>query len=256
MSKLAAGVPNEAVIPSIETGLFDDNPSARFAVGMLAVGNDVMAGCPEEFTGYLRLRANVYADQTNMIPKNHVSEDGTERDEDDARSVHFAVIENAGRSQRVVGTMRLIVKANEDGTPLPIEEYFPEAFQTPAPDSSTEVSRYICRHEDPKLQDGLKWPLFSGALAHIIGHDLGPTYAVVEDFLEKDLQNNRVPIKRLAEPKFLEEYNYDNLAIVIATDVLARRIQARNPGLIETMREAEGKFTYFGTREPELERAA
>jgi len=97
MSLIDTQVTNEMVMPRIETDIFVGHEAARFAVGILAVENEVVANRHEEYLGYLRLRANVYADQTNIIPKEQVLADGTERDKDDIRSVHFAVIENLGQ---------------------------------------------------------------------------------------------------------------------------------------------------------------
>ncbi len=250
MSLIDERITNEMVIPTIETRLFDDHEEARFAVGILAVGEDIVDGRDEEYLGYLRLRANVYADQTNMIPHEHVLADGTERDSDDARSVHFAVIENVAGNQRVVAAMRLIIKSREDGRSLPIEDYFPDAFKAgEAPEKSIEVSRYICRHEDSDKQDELKWPLYTQALTYAMTHDLGPTYGVVEAPLERQLIGIGIPLRRIAEPKFLPEYNADNLALEIDTDKLAHTMKLDKMRFVEITRAVQNQLTYFGTRD-------
>lgn len=252
MSKIDVLIPNQEVIPEIQTNIFEGHDMARFAVGMLAIGDQIIPGREAEFTGYLRLRANVYADQTNMISKDLVREDGTERDEDDVRSVHFAIVENALTSKRVVAAMRLIIKSNEDGRPLPIEEFFPEVFTTgPAPMLSTEVSRYICRHESSKVQHDLKWPLYAAALSYAAENDLGPSYGVIEQALERGLKASRVPIVRIGEPKFVPEYNYDNLPVSIDTERLSRMMDILSPGMIGAMREANGDFVYTGLQKRE-----
>ncbi len=241
-----AFVSNAEVIPSIETDIFIGHENAQFAVGVFAVGDFVLPGRDEEYLGYLRLRANVYADQTQMIPAEHVREDGTEIDGNDNRSLHFGVIENNENGPRVVGAMRLIVKQEIDLRPLPVEEFFPNAFaEAPAPMESTEVSRYICRHENQQIQSKLKWPLYSMALANIIDSGLKPTYAVVEPPLERGLRMIGMPTKRLADPKFLPEYNNGNLALVIDTATFAQNLEARGLSMISEIRKAGVGFVYF-----------
>lgn len=247
MSHSDRSLRNGAVIPRIESRLFADHPSARLAVGILAVGDQVTPGCAAEYTAYLRLRARVYADQTHMLDEDAVLPDGTERDDDDGRSIHFGAIENQGSTQRVVASLRLIVKRGEQDRPLPIEDFFPEVFATtPAPPSSIEVSRYICRHEDPAVQAELKWPLYSAGLSRLMADGLGPTYGVVEEFLERDLRINRVPFKPLAPPRFVAEYNAENLGIIIDTGALARLLERRSPGVIASMQAKQGEWSYFG----------
>ncbi len=237
------------VIPTVETDLFVGHETARFAVGILAVGSDILPGREKEFGAYLRLRAKVYADQTNILGQEHIQEDGTERDGDDARSVRFGVLENGRDNARLIGSMRLIIKSVEDDRPLPIEELFPDAFsEEQAPLGSTEVSRYICRHERQAVQGLIKWQLYSKTLAYGIAHELGPVYAVVEQSLEKRLTMDGVPNVRLAEPKLVPEYNSDNLAIVVDTDGLADMLEAKSPGLVAAMGKSEADFTYLGTR--------
>lgn len=241
-------VTDEQVIPHVESNLFDQNPNARFAVGVLAIGETVVPGLESEALGYYQLRAGVYAYQTNMIDHGLVTGRGTESDEDDERSIHFGVIENTGQIQRVVAAMRLIKKQG-NGKSLPIEDFFPEAFgDTPAPDSSIEVSRYICRHPNKRIQSMLKWPLYSAGLADIMSNQHGPTYAVIEDFLAHDFRINKVPFTEVAEPKFVEEYNDKNLGIEIDTDKLAQLVEHLNPGSMATMMAAQpGEFMHFGT---------
>ena len=249
MSLIDTRVTNEMVIPTVETNFFEGHEEARFAVGLLAVGSTIIAGRDQEYIGYLRLRANVYADQTGMISKEHVLEDGTERDTDDLRSVHFGVFENIAGNQRVVAAMRLIIKSREDSSPLPIEDFFPEAFESvAAPNNSAEISRYICRHESPKVQAELKWPLYTQALSYGMAHRLGnpATYAVVEAPLENQLTSIGIPLKRIAEPKFVPEYNADNLALEINIARLAHVMKLDKTSTIEATLAVENELTYFG----------
>ncbi len=250
MSLIDTQVTNEMVIPRIETDIFVGHEAARFAVGILAVENEVVANRHEEYLGYLRLRANVYADQTNIIPKEQVLADGTERDKDDIRSVHFAVIENLGNSQRVIAAMRLIVKSQKDSRPLPIEGYFPEVFEgAAASEKSIEVSRYICRHEDPRIQGRLKWPLYKLGLSYAMVNDLGPTYAIIETPLERQLGMAGVSTHRIAEAKFIEDYNSSNMAVEIDTNKLANAMNLSKEAVVNQALAAKDQMIYFDTQD-------
>lgn len=247
MSNIDRSVTNGDVIPIIESQVFDEHPEARFAVGMLAVGNEIIPGRENEFHGYLRLRANVYADQTRMISPDLVRADGTEVDEDDSRAAHFAIVENHDRGTRIVGAFRLIQKLEEDPRPLPIEEFFADVFaDKPAPLGATEASRYICRHEIARVQRGLTDPLFSAGVAYVLGRNLGPTFGVVEPVVETDLNAKGIPIRRIADPKYVPEYADDNLGIEIDVPKLGRILELKNPGTLAHMNEIEGDLAYFG----------
>jgi len=240
-------LPNAAVIPEITSNVFAIHQNSRLAVGLVAVGDKAIPGREEELLGYLRLRAKVYAEQNNIISKDLILEDGTERDKDDYRSAHFCVIENAVNNPRVIGAMRLIVKSKENPELLPIEEFFPEVFRAnPAQQQSTEVSRYICRHENQKVQNGLKWLLYAAGLSHAINNKLGPTYALIEQPLERGLKASGVPVSRIGEPKYIEEYNSENFPISIDTEALARRMNLQNPGMIASAKAALEDFVYSG----------
>ncbi|HWB38885.1 MAG TPA: hypothetical protein VG604_01470, partial [Candidatus Saccharimonadales bacterium] len=209
-------IANHEVIPQVESGLFIGHETSHLAVGIVAVGDQVVPGYENELAGYKLLRGNVYALQKKYMPIEDLNEDGTETDADDARSVHFALIENAIESPRVVGAMRLIIKSREYPQALPIEDHYPEAFpEGPAPFLSTEVSRLIARHEDAKIQRTMKWPLFTASVAHIVEHDLGPVFGAVEEDLEQSLMRAGVPVVDLARPKFVEEFNASKMPIRI-----------------------------------------
>jgi N-acyl-L-homoserine lactone synthetase len=256
MSHLDTLVTNEQVIPVIESELFAHRPDARFAIGVVAVGDEIIPGLEAEAQAYYRLRAGVYAYQTNMIDHGLVDENGTEHDHDDQRSLHFTVVENLGQAQRIVAAMRLIKKQGNN-LPLPIEDFFPEVFtDNPAPENSLEVSRYICRHEDKRIQNNLKWPLYSLALSDIIKNDHAPTYAVVEEFLKNDFIKHGVPFTPIAEPKFVEEYNDENLGMTIDTAQLSKHVEKLQPGLLSAMMAAEGDFVYFGKQNTQPVEAA
>ena len=229
------------VIPFTNSDLFDLHPESKFAVGILAVGTSVYY--PDENLAYHRLRANVYASQLRIIPEDRIEFDGGEYDADDARSAHFGVIENLGLTQRLVASMRIIIRGD---TPLPVEEFFDEVFSGQTNPRSVEVSRYICRHEDSKTQDRLHWPLFSKALAFTMANDLSPAYAVIEEFLERKLRSRDIPFESLGSPKFVPEYITDNLPIVIDTEALGKKIESIMPGTVQSMQDEQQSFSYFG----------
>jgi N-acyl-L-homoserine lactone synthetase len=232
MSHIDTSVTNTEVIPVFETDLFDGHEESRFAIGIIALGDEITPGCEAEFGAYLRLRAKVYADQTNMIGKDQVREDGTETDVDDSRSIHFGLFEQHAIGARAVGAIRIIMKTEEDDRPLPIEDFFPDTFADgKAPVGAVEASRYIARHESAAIQETLSTPLFSGVLAFVSAHNLGPLYGVVEPKVEKSLTSKGVPLERVAEPVFVPEYNADNLGILVDSDEHVRRIFGREPGV-------------------------
>jgi hypothetical protein len=134
----------------------------------------------------------------------------------------------------------------ETQKPLPVEEFYPEIFgEAPAPAYSDEVSRWISRHEKSATQEVLRWQICAAALGYIANHDLGPTYGVIEPWLERFL-NATIPIKRVGDPKFVEHYKDVNLAIAVDTDAFIQQMQTTHPGVIEELRANEGTMTYFG----------
>jgi hypothetical protein len=246
--------PNPEFIPDIQSDLFVGHEQSRFAVGIVAVGVNAMPGRESEYHGYGLLRGNVYAYEQQYMPVADLNEDGTESDMDDLRSIHFAVIENAIRSPRVVGTMRLIIKSREDNWPLPIEDHYPEAFADgDVPILSTEVSRWICRHEDRKIQSNLRWPLFTAGVNAINDNNLGPVFGAVKENLARGLNISGVPVTNLIpKAKFIPEFNAEKLPIRVEINELTQRLEDDRPELTEAIRaaSANAEFTYSGTVTP------
>lgn len=255
MSRINPLVSNTEVIPFVEgmapVDIFGDT-DARFAVGQIgasdSTGTDrvVLPGYEPLFMAYGQLRKRVYVDQTNMLPPEVENEDGTEWDNDDTRSDHISVIERVrandfteqinnqvvvddeGFALRVVGTLRVIKKGLRPKEKLPIEDFFPAAFKSGpqsclsgsvrgrAPHNSCEISRYIARHEDRRTSFVIGSRLIEAGVRHVAYNGLGPTYAVVEPPLEKQLQSQRgMPFRRIADPVYVEEYGAHNLGINI-----------------------------------------
>lgn len=243
--------PKSAVIPVIETDLFESAPDSQFAIGILAVNDEVLDGRTELYRSYYDLRRNVYVDETGQLSPADIAEDGTDRDIDDARSVAFGTFENLGNGlARTVTSLRLLIKGfgadAVEQRPLPVEEFCPELFQAnPAPTNSIEVSRLIARHERARYQEILKWKTYTAGLAYTTNHDLGPTYAVVEQGFEDHLRQT-IPMKRIGEPRYIEHYLDVNTPIEVFTNEFSALVESKHPGTLEQMRINEGEMSFFG----------
>lgn len=237
------------VVPVYESNLFEKHESAKYAVGIIARGDAVTPGMDDDYEAYLRLRGNVYAMQEGMIDPAHVAEDGTERDENDHRSVHIAIAERTVDDQQLlIGAMRIIVKTDESPGPLPVESFF-EDFQEPAPVGVNELSRFICRHEDSRLQMLLKWPLYRRVVAHAIDADLDQTFAVIEPPLARIFDRDGMPTRAVTAPKYIAEYNDVNLGIAIDMRALADRFDLQPE-------PARDDVSYFASRSDLIKGAA
>ena len=244
MSHIDRTVSNQDVIPVINSELFAEDPSARFACGLIAIDGVPLPGLEAEYTAHFHLRRKVYVDQTGQLDASELQEDGTDRDADDARSVTFAVFENAADGVRVVGVSRLIRRGERD--PLPVEEFCPDAFApgdlTPG---SVEVSRVIARHETAAIQDLVQWHLFAVMLAYLANHRLDRTFAIIEPWLERHLQGT-ITIRRIGDVRYVEHYLDYNVPIEIDLAASAERVDARHAGSIDRYREADPGMTYLG----------
>lgn len=246
MSLIDKSISNTEVIPVFDTDLFESSPEsrdARFAIGVIALGNEVAPGREQEYNAYLKLRANVYADQTRMITKDHVRSDGTEIDEDDSRSIHFGIFEqNAAGMARAVSSIRLIPKNEAHPEKLPIEDF----FGIEADFGTNEASRLISRHENARIQAMNKRTLFAAAISYIRNNGLGDSYATVEAPVERDFVREGMPVKRVADPIYVPEYNADNLGLIIDTDKFADILEEHTPGVLDSFALDEGKMVYYG----------
>lgn len=214
-------ISNEEAVPLFESDVFARNPQSRFAIGMLS-SEEVMSNRKSPTVqAYLELRANVYINQTRMLNDDVRQADRTESDKDDERSTHFVVVENRVGKSAIFACMRFIEKTDEYNMKLPIEDYFEEAFtDKPAPVNSIEVSRFIVRHDDDAVRNEAKLRLMAIGLIYSMNHSLGPVYAVVEPEFERSLQTLNIPLKRIAEPKLVSEYNDENVAVEVNKNIL------------------------------------
>jgi len=254
MSIINKSVTNEQVIPVVKSSIFESCPDARFALGILAIEDVPLDGLENEYEGYFDLRRKVYVDQTGQLHESELAEDGTDRDQDDCRSVAFGVIENRITDHRVVAAARLIIKGfgqdNQTNRLLPVEEFCPEIFgEVPIPAEGVEVSRLIARHENAGIQKVLQWKIYAATLGYIANHELGPTYAVVEPWLERHLKGT-IPVSRIGEPRYIEHYLDYNLPIQVHTDQFVDQMNMSHPGLLDDIQQAEGSMKYFGSLVP------
>jgi N-acyl-L-homoserine lactone synthetase len=205
----------EILAPIVETSVFLPRPEAAFWLGKTATGNEIHR--PNEYVSSLILRANVYIDEHSYLPRSSRNADGTETDEHDASSIHFAAIQNHTGDEMVkklVGNARLIHKSTSDD-PLPVEELFPEVFVAePMPVNSMEASRFIARHPNRLIQNIISLGLIRGMVYESTERDARYVYAVVEDHLVRLFNKIGLPMDQLSEAKRLEEYNNSaNMAV-------------------------------------------
>jgi N-acyl-L-homoserine lactone synthetase len=234
-------VSNQEVIPLLKNEtVFSGNPDARFALGFVSHDAQHASDLDELFRAYLKLRANVYIDQANLLDESYRHDDGTEVDDDDRRASHIVALENRLSHVAIVGSMRVIKKSEQHASPLPYEQTFAQEV----PIGGNEISRYINRIDDRHAAAEIRTGLFVAALALIHSQNMSPTVAIVEPVLENRLQRGGVPLIRSAEPQMIEKYGDLNVGITIDT-----------AGLIETLGGSEalrnvnmdpGQFVYWG----------
>lgn len=214
----------ETIVRGKAPEIFGTQPDSRMATVILGEGLYPDAVSQSLFKMYLQFRANVYANQTNMISTENVREDATEIDDDDERSYHMGVFRNLGNGAvSIEACMRLIQK--QDEKILPVEEDFPEAFfGMPARIGSLEVSRFISRVDNKREQLAAITNMFNTGVARTVRLGHGPAYGMVEPPLERSLASLGAPSHRIAEPRFVESYNDYNLGIIVDVPEIVRRV--------------------------------
>jgi len=231
-------------IPIIESKVFVGHPDIRFAIGEVAVNGAVVNGYCHEFAGAAQLRAKTYLD-SGFINSDELDDDGTELDQNDSRSAHFVVLERTASdlNARVVGNMRLIIKSSENFAPLPVEGYYPELFSdNPFPVNSVEVSRLIARHEDPLIQNILKWPLFVAGYKYAEHNKLGSVYGLISPALTRQLRMEHVPVAAVAAEKYIPAINATKQPVVLNFPLFKRLIESTGDQGIDV---TNGGFSYL-----------
>lgn len=230
-------------VPIIESNIFLGREDQRFALGVLS-SEAVLSYQPNSVEeAYLKLRANVYIDQTGILHQHAKRHDGTELDKEDHHSTHFVVLENLIGRTTLFACMRLIEKIAHSDTNLPIEDFFSNGLTVRPTHNSTEVSRFIVRHNDRKQALTAKMKLMTASLAYSYKNNLGPIFGVVETNFERDLRIMKVPIHRIAEPKLINKYNSHNIGIIIDKEA-AKNILGEST--VNELSMPIGSFHYWG----------
>jgi N-acyl-L-homoserine lactone synthetase len=236
-------ITNEAAVPVVESDIFVGHENKRYATCVFSAEDVLNYKSNSIIKAYLRLRANVYVDQTGMLEDHAKQSDGTELDIDDERSTHFVVLENRMGRVAVFACMRFIEKTADKNSELPIEEFFPDAFSEKSPQNSIEVSRFIARHDEARQCLLAKRELMTAGLAHALEYNLGPVFGVVEPGFEKALKLMGVPTRRIAEPVLVPEYNDENLGLEVDTYGFRDKVGQE---AIDRMTVPVGSFVYWG----------
>ncbi len=231
---------NSEVVPVIESNIFDNNSDRDFAICEYSADDILNYKQNSIEEAYLKLRANVYIDQTDNLSSESKRYDGTEIDEDDKRSEHFVVLENLMGKVAVFACMRVIRKQNYNH--LPIEKYFPEDFKKIATNDSVEVSRFIVRNDRFREALTAEKNLIISGLAYVIDNNLGPIYGVVEPKFERSLKMINIPSNRVTEPGFIEYYNSENVGIEIEKEKLEKSLGTE---AILSMNTFNNQIIYF-----------
>jgi hypothetical protein len=220
---------------------------ATLATGVIAVNGVARPGFESAYRQHFEFRRRVYVEQTGQLDPSELSDDGLDRDDDDSRSVTFAVFENSPEGVRIVGVARTIIKCADDADrPLPVEEFCPELFaEHPLPAGSVEVSRVIARHERVAMQELVQWHLFALMSSYFSTHDVGRTFAIIEPWLERHLAG-MLAIWRIGEPRYIEHYLDYNLPVEFDLPGSAACITERNATILGQLAAADGELQYFG----------
>lgn len=190
-------------------------PSAGVVVGDVAM--IPIAATTAESTAVRRLRSAVYCDEMGFLPP---GDPAGERDGDDVRSLCWGVTENVDDGLvRLVATARLIVKGfptdrGPDLRPLPVETAWPDAFDEPLPAGSGELSRFVSRHEDRRVQHANALVLAEAALRFGAGAS-SRVFGMIDPAFER-LVSASFRVTRLAGPTWIEQYRSVNVLAELA----------------------------------------
>jgi len=238
------GHEKERLTPIIESKVFSCNQESRFALGKVAVNNIILNGYENEFNGAAQLRANIYLDN-GFINIGDLDDNGTELDSDDLRSAHFVMLERTASASlaRVIGNMRLIVKRQENSSPLPLENYRNDFFdENPISVGGVEVSRLIVVHEDTNIQNSLKWPFFVAGQKYVDANRLSPVCGLMTPALTRLLRSQHIPVSAIADAKFIEEINATKQPVSINMAVLRRLVNSTGDQGIDIIKDG---FSYI-----------
>lgn len=243
------------LVPVTDSDIFYGHEEERFALGVYSpqqIESYAFGSIPQ---AYLQLRSNVYT-KRGFLDGKSVRFDGTEMDNHDHHSVHFMMIENLDYENpenfsrkntiskmgriAVFSCMRMII--NTESKEIPAKSFYPEYFKDKDTPRAIEISRVIAAHDDSDIRTFAQGVLFTAGLAKSINENLGPVYGVVERHFAQGLKMSGVPVEPIAELKYLEEYNSENLLIEIDKEEFARRVGSE---ILKKMTIPVGSFTYW-----------
>ncbi len=194
-------------------------------LGFGDIANDSTADeeTKRRYNEYLRLRAEVYKKYGYLAPED-VEADGTERDRDDERSQHFAVVKQQLGEETVVACVRLVHKTKKRPERLPVEEVFTGSFGQELSVGSVEVSRLasVISQEDAAMKKVVLEGLFLQMTSHVHKGELGPTYAILEKELIERLVGMCIPMTIKSSGR--EAYNTENFCVCINEKEMAQML--------------------------------
>ena len=204
---LSSGMTIEEIVPHRPSEVLSLPESAAFWVGKTALRSKMLY--EGLYQAVAELRGNVYVKECKYLPPESLDDYGREADDDDGRSIHWAVVERLdGESIRVPGSMRLIIGG--EANPLPIEEHFSELFSQPLTEGAAEVSRFIARHEDKDYtQHAVALALIRSVVMYAVEHSIDDFYCLIEYPLMRRLGKIGVPMCVMADPKSIPELGGD-----------------------------------------------
>jgi N-acyl-L-homoserine lactone synthetase len=239
------------IAPVFGSLLFRKNNDSRFATVGLGFGMFPEGVDSDIFTNYLRLRKNVYVDQTGMLPRDGDYPDGMEFDEDDERSSAVVILENRGMGQAaVIACMRAIYR--DKGGPLCIEE----SLGFSAPKGSSEASRYILVEEQGERKLSFRdrmmvnQKLFDAMVAIFNHKKLSPVYGLVELPVERALSRSGAPPTRLDTSGniFVDKFGgTEHVGVIIDIPEMSRAMTQRlGGGALQQALLEPGQVQFWG----------
>lgn len=225
-----------------------------FKVFTLAIGMEPHEDDTALFHQYGRLRGRVYAKERCLIPLSALSDEGTEYDSDDPRSIHLVATRKSDGVDAVVGSLRMIVRGAADWTDslaqyldaglrpslelLPAESFYPEV----RPDidlrdsaMTCEYSRYIARHPNKAINARITQQLHLLAIQHIVNLGLPTSLAVVEESIERHLSRSGLSVDRVSESRYLDEYCSVNHVVRVNVAGMAPKLGVTEKPLSELL---------------------
>lgn len=167
-----------------------------------------------------QLRARTYVDRKGFLPADVLDENGSEFDEYDDYSDHFVAVDG---NNEVIGTIRIIHRP-DDGQ-LPCEKI----FETNVSDGKCEVSRIMVDEKiSMDIQPYVTLSLLRAAIK-AAPSDEPEAYAIIELSMYRYLNDViGIKLKTVAESRFIEEFNTENLLVSLQPHLATAQINERD----------------------------